>query len=131
MIMSEGEILRDYRLAKSPQKQIIILADANCCHTRDIVKILLANGEKVPGNFLPKKDKAAAKEPKPDAVEAVAKLDRAQKPVPAISRQEYTDVLFWLAYGAGACLAIEDKELQEKIVRCFETAHELLKELSA
>ena len=41
MVMTANEILRDYRAAKSPMKQIGILADVNCCEKRDIVNILL------------------------------------------------------------------------------------------
>ena len=130
MVMTANEILRDYRAAKSPMKQIGILADVNCCEKRDIVNILLEMGEKVPGNFLPgkrgkKQDAPAAEAP----AETVMRLDRAQTPVPAMTKQDYSEVVFWLAYGSGACLAIEDAELRRNIADCFEKAHAKLKEV--
>ena len=138
MQMTTDEILRDYRAAKSKQNQIGVLADLNCCKARDIVNILLEAGEHVPGNFLPgqkrKKGAAVAAMPMLDTesqYDAVMKLDRAQKPVPMMTRTEYTDVLWWLAYGAGACIAIENEAVRSNIVRCFETAHKLMKELTA
>lgn len=63
MIMTNEEIVRDYRAAKNRTKQIGILADENMCSKRGIVDILLEMGEEVPGNFLSKgKKKAAALE---------------------------------------------------------------------
>ena len=134
MVMTKDEILHDYRAAKSKQNQIGVLADLNCCKARDIVNILLEAGEHVPGNFLPgelrkKKDVLVAATPTSEPVTAL--LPRAQKPVPVLSRTDYTDVLWWLAYGAGACISIEDEQVRENIVRCFETAHRLMKELTA
>ena len=129
MVMTANEIVRDYRAAKSPMKQIGILADVNCCEKRDIVNILLEMGEKVPGNFLPgkreKKTAPAAEAP----AETVMRLDRAQTPVQTLTKQDYSEVVFWLAYGSGACLAIEDAELRKNIADCFEKAHAKLKEV--
>ena len=134
MTMTKDEIIRDYRAAKSKQNQIGVLADLNCCKARDIVNILLEAGEHVPGNFLPgqrrkKQDVPETATPTPEPVTAV--LPRAQKPVPMMTRTEYTDVLWWLAYGAGACIAIENEAVRSNIVQCFEKAHELMKELTA
>lgn len=130
MVMTANEILRDYRAAKSPMKQIGILADVNCCEKRDIVNILLEIGEKVPRNFLPgkreKKQTASAAEA---PAETVMRLERAQTPVQALTKQDYSEVVFWLAYGSGACLAIEDAELRKNISDCFEKAHAKLKEV--
>lgn len=39
--------------------------------------------------------------------------------------------IWWLAYGAGACISIADEKVRENIVRCFETAHKLMKELAS
>ena len=132
--MTTDEILRDYRAAKSKQNQIGVLADLNCCKARDIVNILLEAGEHVPGNFLSgerrkKKDVPVVATPTYEPVTAM--LPRAQKPVPVLSRTDYTDVLWWLAYGAGACTSIEDEKVRDTITRCFETAHRLMKELTA
>lgn len=60
MIMTNEEIVRDYRSAKNRTKQIGILADENMCSKRGIVDILLEAGEEVPGNFLSKGKKKAA-----------------------------------------------------------------------
>lgn len=54
MYMTKEEILREYREAKQPMKQIRILADENACTKREIVEILLEAGETVPPQFLPK-----------------------------------------------------------------------------
>lgn len=54
MIMSNEEIVREYRQAKAPMKQIWILADENQCTKKEIVAILLEAGETVPKNFLNK-----------------------------------------------------------------------------
>lgn len=52
MTMTNEEIVRDYRAAKSKLKQIGILASLNACDNRTIVNILLEEGESVPGQFL-------------------------------------------------------------------------------
>jgi len=54
MVMTDSEICSEYRQAKTPQKQIGILADMNCCDKREIVEILRANGETLPGNYVKK-----------------------------------------------------------------------------
>ena len=143
MQMTTDEILRDYRAAKSKQNQIGVLADLNCCKARDIVNILLEAGEHVPGNFLPgerrkKKDVpvAAAQtyEPVFDPMESVKKLQRAKKGEPennTSTEAAYKDILFWLAYGEGACWAIEDDALRESVFSCFSKIHKALKELTA
>ncbi len=59
MTMTPEEIVREYREAKSPMKQIGILADENACTKREIVRILLEAGEEVPGQFLRKKEEPA------------------------------------------------------------------------
>lgn len=55
MIMTNEEIVREYRQAKQPMKQIGILADENACTKKEIVEILLEAGETVPPQFLPKR----------------------------------------------------------------------------
>ena len=42
--MTNEEILRDYRLAKAPLKQIGILADLNQCSKQKIIDILREGG---------------------------------------------------------------------------------------
>lgn len=53
--MTNGDIAKEYREAKDPKKQIEILADYNKTTKSAIVDILRACGEKVPGNYGPKK----------------------------------------------------------------------------
>ena len=48
MTMTNEEIIRDYREAKAPMKQIGILADMNCCTRKEIVAILVDAGLEVP-----------------------------------------------------------------------------------
>ena len=128
MVMTNQEIVRDYQQAKSPLKQIAILAECNACEKQKIVEIIAAAGCELPGQYKSYAQEAAAAVKKP---EPLPQVDRAKKPVPAVSQPVYTEVLWWLAYGAGACLAIEDENLRHQIVRCFENAHDRLKELSA
>lgn len=47
MQMTDGEICREYRLAKNKREQIRILAELNCTDERSIIDILLRGGEKV------------------------------------------------------------------------------------
>lgn len=63
MNMTNEEIARDYRAAKSKMKQIPILADLNGCDNKTIVNILIEEGESVPGQFLPKRKKSVEKRP--------------------------------------------------------------------
>lgn len=44
MTMTNEEIVRDWKQAKSPKDQVQILADLNQCHKKDIVKILFDSG---------------------------------------------------------------------------------------
>lgn len=55
MIMTKEEIVRDYRLAKAPSKQIKILAELNQCDRKTIIQILTDAGCKLPGNCVPNK----------------------------------------------------------------------------
>ena len=59
MTMTNEEIVREYRAAKSRMKQIGILADENGVDSRTIVNILIEEGQSVPGNFLPRRRKTA------------------------------------------------------------------------
>lgn len=49
--MTDGEICREYRLAKNKPEQIQILADLNRMDKQRIINILLSGGEKV--KFIP------------------------------------------------------------------------------
>lgn len=48
--MTNEEIVRDYRQAKAPSKQIRILADLNQTDRKTIMQILIDGGCKLPGN---------------------------------------------------------------------------------
>lgn len=48
MTMTDAEIIREYREAKTPMKQISILADENQCSRGKIVDILRAAGVELP-----------------------------------------------------------------------------------
>lgn len=74
MPMSPGEIVTEYRQAKSRMKQIGILADQNLCSKGEIIDILLSYGEEVPKNMLPKEKKQTEPVPKPAPEEAPAAL---------------------------------------------------------
>lgn len=51
MIMTNEEICREYRQAKTPLKQIRILADQNGCRRDEIVSILREAGEELPATY--------------------------------------------------------------------------------
>lgn len=51
MTMTNEEIIRDYREAKAPMKQIGILADMNCCTRKEIVAILADAGLEIPKQY--------------------------------------------------------------------------------
>jgi len=52
VIMTNEEICREYRQAKTPLKQIRILADQNGCTKREIAEILREAGEELPAQFV-------------------------------------------------------------------------------
>ena len=54
MTMSNAEIASMYRQAKTPLKEIGILADLNSCAKKEIAEILIAEGCEVPTRYLPK-----------------------------------------------------------------------------
>lgn len=69
MAMSNEEICREYRQAKDQRKQIGILADQNEMPKSAIVEILRASGEKVTGNYKPKRVETAVPATKPETPE--------------------------------------------------------------
>lgn len=64
MIMSAAEICAEYRQAKSPLKQIGILADENGCTRAEIVAILQDGGEELPGQY----NRGKTPEPAPEGL---------------------------------------------------------------
>lgn len=63
MTMTPAEIAADYRQAKTPLKQIGILADLNQCSRKEIVDILREQGCELP-KFYAKKESTQAQESK-------------------------------------------------------------------
>lgn len=51
MTMTNEEIVREYRQAKTPVKQIRILADENQCDKKEILRILREAGVEIPAVF--------------------------------------------------------------------------------
>lgn len=62
MTMTKDEIVRDYKAAKTPAKQIAVLADLNVCTKKEIVEILREAGCELPAYYTKKKQE------KPEAV---------------------------------------------------------------
>lgn len=69
MTMTNEEIVREFRQAKFPLKQISIIADQNQCTRREIAEILLAAGETVPKQFLPRQPRSELEPSLPPAPE--------------------------------------------------------------
>ena len=65
MTMTNEEICRDYRTAKSKLKQIQILAELNECSKDTIKRILVEGGEKLPGNMVAPGERKAKPKPEP------------------------------------------------------------------
>ena len=59
MNMTKEEIVRDYKAAKTPAKQITVLADLNACSKQEIVEILREAGCELPAYYTkkPKQEK--------------------------------------------------------------------------
>lgn len=64
MVMTNEDIIKEFREAAVPTKQIAILADQNLCSKQEIADILIAGGCDVPGWY---KQKKSQKEPKKEA----------------------------------------------------------------
>ena len=82
LLMDEGEIIREYRAALDPRKQITILADQNCTTTKEIAQFLLDRGEKVDRRLVSTgvRKKKAVPEQMPAAQVEYAAEDPAQEP---------------------------------------------------
>ena len=83
--MSEQEIVNEYKNAKTPQKQIAILADQNACDKKTIVNILEAAGCELPGNFK-KKKKALLEEDPEDPYKPPFVIKEAPEEAPDFSK---------------------------------------------
>ena len=108
MLMSNGEIITEFRQAKDPAKQIGILADLNKTTKRAIVDILRANGCSVPGNYGPKKvetpeskavqpetperDPLAAAPPVVPIRELMDDVKKAERPMDRVALEDVVDI---------------------------------------
>ena len=80
LLMSEQQIVNEYKEAKSPRNQIAILADQNMCDKKTIVNILEAAGCEVPGYYKKKtKDPEATAEVFDEIAEETQKLQQEPK----------------------------------------------------
>lgn len=117
MVMTEGEICREYRAAKNKKYQITILADQNCCKEEEIRKILIGNGIELLQNkqkMPEQKDTKAVKEEKakeepprkeknmPDAVMRVlfARMDVLDAEI-AVLEKEYKEIAAFVGHYGG------------------------------
>ncbi len=71
MQMTPEEICAEYRQAKSPLKQIGILADLNQCSKKEITAILTAQGEALPGQYGRRAAPRAPELPEPSVLTAL------------------------------------------------------------
>jgi len=71
MVMTPGQIVFEYKTAKSPLKQIGILADQNLCSRKDIVKILEESGLELPKVYQKPAEPKEKPAPKKAAAEPV------------------------------------------------------------
>ena len=65
MYMSNADIVADYRQAKTPMKQIAILADMNQCDRKEIIEILREAGCELPKQYQKKPKTDPKTEPEP------------------------------------------------------------------
>ena len=93
MQMTESEIVRSYKNAQTPRKQIKILAELNACDRKEIRDILLKHGCKLPatGNRY-KSTKASAEKCQPSQPVDVWEDDEVPKIVFELARQELLKV---------------------------------------
>ena len=66
MVMSEGDIVLEFKQAKDPLAQIKILADENACTRKEITAILRKHGMKTPGPSGKRAKPEAPPEEKPE-----------------------------------------------------------------
>lgn len=113
MNMEAVEIVREYRTAKSKQKQIGILAELNLCSKAKIVEILRAAGEELPGNYGKKKAAKPAGQKPADAAAKIAEVlqDAAPKMPGQAAEPEYLSIrkLFDLVEGS---IAADTREVE-------------------
>lgn len=80
MVMTNEDIIKEFREAAVPTKQIAILADQNLCSKQEIADILIAGGcENVPKWYT--KDKAPEKAPEKKEEKAVKQEKEKSDPI--------------------------------------------------
>lgn len=75
MVMTPAEIVAEYKQAKSPLKQIKILADQNVCKPTEIVQILRDARCYIPGQYMPKASKTVIETPEAPKQASVLVVD--------------------------------------------------------
>ena len=76
-MMSDLEIASEYRQAKTPLKQIGILAELNGCERQEIVEILRVQGCELPARYQEKQPKEPLQE---DTFQDYAEIGKAEEP---------------------------------------------------
>ena len=103
MIMEPGEILREYREAADPRKQIEILADQNCITRKETAQWLHDNGATVDKRLIAGKPKPKKVEEHHKAPMAVpdqnAKADAGKLRLTLVPRQIIWDIAAVRMYG--------------------------------
>lgn len=112
MQMTNEEIVREYRQAKSKLKSIAALADLNCCKKWDIVEVLKQAGEVLPGQY--KKEKAEVK-PKPKAKPQATDTPKADT-LEAPAKREATDTVKAEGVAFARAHDLQGRNLREAIL---------------
>lgn len=122
MIMSAGDIVREYLQAKQPLKQIGILAEENLCDKKEIVAILRAAGCNLPQQYDQARHKAK-KQPE-TVTQPEAEANPAEEPAGPQVRDHYTQ----------ACDAIfrmmETADSHERLIWQIEGVLAMLREVA-
>ena len=83
MTMTNEEIVRDYKAAKAPQKQIGILADLNACSKKEIVEILREAGCELPAYYTKKPKQEKPEQSLSEKIEGIQDALLSLAPAPA------------------------------------------------
>lgn len=113
-MMTAEEIVREYRLAKSPRKQIEILADLNGVKKAIIAKILMENGCEVPKYYLPtpQTEMVPAEEPKEAGPVQEFLVVPEEEPAPRLMElEELLDAFNEIGVPRGAIVTVNGKPI--------------------
>lgn len=123
MQMSNTDIAKEYRTAKSPRAQIGVLAELNACSRQEIADILIAQGETVPKYYQKQIESSPAAEKVIDRVrqraEEVLELNKQKQPEP-ITRSTIRSAAVDVIDNMLRIRNIADPERRETASRDFE-----------